>query len=133
MTTHCKNCGQEFESQPGQTCCGTCETQLSSSQTPSLPKKKNSFKDLISGLKWYEQIWAGLPLLLIFLGGAIGGACGGIAYTYNAKVFKSNLGKPLQFLVTFIITISSFVTYIIAIVIISRIFPDLFHPSHQNK
>jgi hypothetical protein len=42
-----------------------------------------------SPLKWHEMLVVGAPLLLVFVGGALGGLLGGVAATFNAKLIRS--------------------------------------------
>ena len=39
---------------------------------------------------WYEYLWIALPLVL-FVGGALGGLCGGVAVLVNARLLRSSL------------------------------------------
>lgn len=41
-------------------------------------------------LKWYQYIWMGLPILLIFQGGALGGFLGAVAFRTNGSIFRSD-------------------------------------------
>jgi len=79
----------------------------------------------LKNLKWYEHLAAGWPLILIFVGGAIGGACGGLAYALNGKIFNSNLSKPLKYIFTFLVGIGSILLYFIMVAILLTIFPGL--------
>ena len=38
----------------------------------------------------------GWPLILVFFGGAIGGALGGLAYGANLAIYKSGIPGPLK-------------------------------------
>jgi hypothetical protein len=40
-------------------------------------------------LKWYQIMAVGSPIVLVFIGGAIGGLLGGVAATFNAKLMRS--------------------------------------------
>lgn len=51
-------------------------------------------------LYWYEYIWAGSPLLLVLIGGAIGGLVGVIASRQNIKLFHSDASKATKYLLT---------------------------------
>jgi hypothetical protein len=39
---------------------------------------------------WYEYVWIALPLALLVLGGALGGACGAAAAYINARLLRSS-------------------------------------------
>lgn len=41
-------------------------------------------------LEWYEQILGGIPLLMVFVGGALGALCGVIGFTANYKILRSD-------------------------------------------
>lgn len=42
------------------------------------------------------HVLCGWPLILVFFGGAIGGALGGLAYAANLAVYKSDMPGPLK-------------------------------------
>ncbi len=116
------------------------------------PKKEFFLKNF----KWYEHLAAGWPLILVFAGGAIytcnkvtssgcfldgykviryvfsdarvyiGGACGGLAYALNGKIFNSKLSNILKYVFSFLIGISAILLYLLVVVILSIIFPGLF-------
>src|SRR5688572_11440231 len=44
---------------------------------------------IVPPLRWYEYAWIGAPILLIFLGGAIGGFVGALAAIASGHVFRS--------------------------------------------
>jgi hypothetical protein len=62
---------------------------------------------------WYEHVWIALPLALIGVGGAIGGACGGMAWAVNKTVFKKPKNPVLQYLVTGLISASAVVLWLV--------------------
>jgi len=111
-------CGYEFD--------GT-ESKVSPLPTTQFKNKKATLSELLSGLKWYEQIWAGLPMLLLFIGGGVGGLCGGIAFTFNVKIFKSRLAKPAKYMLAVLITLGAFFFYLVTGVLLVRAFPSLNH------
>lgn len=66
-------------------------------------------------LKWYERIIGGLPLFLLFLGGALGGICGIIGLNLNYKILRSEksvLNKAL--LITGVTVLSVAAWFILA-------------------
>ena len=73
--------------------------------------------NLVEPLKWYEMVWSGLPLVLIFLGGAIGGACGAVAFVINSKIFRSESDGLLKYLITGVVSFAAVVVYLIAAVL----------------
>jgi len=84
------------------------------------PSKKGFF---LKNLTWYEHLMAGWPLILIFAGGAIGGACGGAAYFFNTKLFNSQLSKALKYTYSFLIGIGSVILYFIIALFLFSILP----------
>ena len=68
--------------------------------------------DLVQPLQWYEWLWGGLPILLLFVGGAIGGILGGVAFTLNAKVFRTESNLFLKFLFSGAISMLAVLTYL---------------------
>ncbi len=42
------------------------------------------------------HVLCGWPLILVFFGGAIGGALGGLAYAANLAIYKSDMPGPLK-------------------------------------
>ena len=63
-------------------------------------------------LKWYEWLWALLPLALL-TGGAIGGACGGVAASFNVKLFKEDRSIGRKYFFTGLVTFGAVLGYII--------------------
>jgi hypothetical protein len=45
---------------------------------------------------WHEYLWIGLPLVLL-VGGALGGLCGGVAMLVNARLLRSDLPAPARY------------------------------------
>jgi len=52
---------------------------------------------LAEPLAWYQWVWAGFPLILIFLGGAIGGGIGCGAATINTNIMRSERQEALKY------------------------------------
>jgi hypothetical protein len=67
---------------------------------------------LATPLAWYEWIWAGLPLALILIGGAIGGGLGGMATMVNAYIFRAPIPVPARYLVSGMVTLIAFVAWL---------------------
>lgn len=84
------------------------------------PDKKTTKAD--SSLKWYELIWAGLPLVILFFGGAVGGAMGAMAMVINTKVFKSDLNGFIKYLISGLVSLFALLSYFVLAVLISTAF-----------
>ena len=68
-----------------------------------------------SKLRWYQHIWLALPFILLLFGGAIGGACGGAAWTINGWVFRRTEHPMRRYLWTGLISltaVAAFLTFI---------------------
>ncbi|MBI5564917.1 MAG: hypothetical protein HY870_08485 [Chloroflexi bacterium] len=55
-------------------------------------------------MKWYQWLWVGLPVLLVFIGGALGGLIGGAAAGLNGRVFRSTRQGIVKYVSTGIIS-----------------------------
>ena len=86
-------------------------------------KPANEF--FLKNLKWHEHLVAGWPLLLLFVGGAIGGACGGAAYALNGKIFNSEIASHLKYVYSVLIGFGAVVLYVVVVAILVSIFPGL--------
>lgn len=64
-------------------------------------------------LKWYQYIIGGLPIILLFLGGAIGGGIGAVASIYNFNTFRQENTNSIKYLKVIGITILAFTAYFI--------------------
>jgi hypothetical protein len=51
-------------------------------------------------LPWYVWVWSGLPLVLLFMGGALGGGLGAAAMMINGRIFRSDIHGALKFAIT---------------------------------
>ena len=59
------------------------------------------------------HILCGWPLLLVFLGGAIGGALGGTAYAANLAIYRSNLPIVVKIILNLIIGAAAFAIWFV--------------------
>ena len=75
--------------------------------------------NLVEPLKWYQWVWGGWPVLLLFVGGALGAVAGMIAVAINAKVFRAEMSEVLKYLVSGIVSVLAVVAYFIAAIIFS--------------
>ena len=77
-------------------------------------------------LQWYEHAWSGLPLLLLFIGGALGGACGGAGYALSAAVFKKAMPTPVKYVLSGLISMTAFGAYLGIAIALAVAFPHIF-------
>lgn len=74
----------------------------------------------------YAHIIAGWPLIMIVIGGAIGGLCGGGAYGASIALLKK---KGISFgtcLLSFVIGVVGIGFYFVVVVALAIAFPDIF-------
>ena len=62
-------------------------------------------------LAWYQYAWMALPIVLLFLGGAIGGLCGGLAAGISSRIFRSERSEPVKYALTGLVSAGAFITY----------------------
>jgi hypothetical protein len=71
---------------------------------------------LAEALPWYVWVWCALPVTLLFIGGALGGALGAAAMAINGRVFRSDAHAALKFAVTGAISfVTTLVFFVLAI------------------
>jgi hypothetical protein len=75
--------------------------------------------NLVDPLKWYQWIWGGWPVFLLFIGGALGAVAGMIGFFINAKIFRTEMNEALKYLVTGAVSVFAVVAYLVAAVIVS--------------
>lgn len=64
-------------------------------------------------LSTLEYVLGGIPLVLIFLGGAIGGASGAVGTMYNYRVLRATTSAPMKVLGVVAVSGLSFLTYLV--------------------
>ena len=72
---------------------------------------------LAEPLKWYQWIWSAVPIVLVFLGGAIGGAIGFVGTTLNVQILRSDMNGLLRYGGTALISVGAFVTYTVLVLL----------------
>ena len=70
--------------------------------------------NLIEPLKWYQWVWGGWPVFLLFIGGALGALAGFIGFSINAKIFRTEMSDVLKYVVSGVVSILAVVAYIVA-------------------
>lgn len=76
---------------------------------------------LVEPLKWYQLIWGGWPILMIFFGGALGAIAGFIGFLINTKIFRAQMSGILKYIVTGLVCLLSVAAYFIMAVIFSMV------------
>jgi hypothetical protein len=89
---------------------------MNNSPAPESPPKLPSFAHAIAG-------W---PLIMIFVGGALGGLCGGGAYGLSMALMKKRGVTAGTCLLSLLIGVAGVGLYFGAVVALTVAFPDLF-------
>jgi hypothetical protein len=76
---------------------------------------------VVEPLKWYQWLWAALPIVLVFIGGALGAVLGLIATSFNTRIFRSDMNVFAQFVIVAVISIAAVVAYFMVALLISGI------------
>lgn len=69
---------------------------------------------VVEPLKWYQWVWIGLPILLVFGGGALGALAGAIGLTISAKIMRQPLNGVVKYALTGLVTVLAGVVYLAA-------------------
>jgi hypothetical protein len=69
--------------------------------------------ELAPPLAWYQYAWMAIPIILVFLGGAIGGLCGGLAAGISSRIFRSDRSEGMKYALTGLISVGAFLTYFV--------------------
>lgn len=68
---------------------------------------------VVEPLKWYVWVWSGLPVLLVFIGGALGAVAGIVAFTINTQIFRSARSTAVKFGLTAVVSVLAGVVYVV--------------------
>ncbi|QOX64322.1 hypothetical protein FRZ06_13705 [Anoxybacterium hadale] len=66
-------------------------------------------------LTWYQYIFGGFPILLIFLGGAIGGFFGILGSIINYSILRSNFNLAVKILAVIGVSAISLLLYLLSV------------------
>ena len=93
--------------------------QLKSNFVDPIPKVVFGDQTIVLArpLTWYEYLWLGLPILLVFAGGAIGAVVGITATYTSARIFRSDRGAFAKYALTGLVSILSLVAFVILVVL----------------
>jgi len=68
---------------------------------------------VVGPLKWYQWVWGAWPVILLFMGGALGGLLGGAAVAVNAHLFRAEMHPALKYFLTAAVSMAAVVLFII--------------------
>ncbi|WP_375204946.1 hypothetical protein [Hyphococcus sp.] len=80
----------------------------------------------VADLPLPEKIAALWPLIFIFVGGAIGGACGGGAALINIRIMHGSLPAPAKYVLALLTGIGALLLYFLIVIGLALAFPDIF-------
>jgi hypothetical protein len=75
--------------------------------------------ELAPPLKWYEYAWIGIPVLLIFMGGAIGGFVGALGAVASGRVFRGSYSTAAKYGLSALIALGALVAFVVLATLIS--------------
>lgn len=86
--------------------------QMLGFDTPQLVVEGKTIQ-LVEPLKWYEMVFAGLPIILVFIGGLLGAIVGVLAFAASTSIFRSGINKFSKYALTGLITIFAVVIFLV--------------------
>lgn len=78
---------------------------------------------VVEPLKWYSKTWCCLPLVLVFIGGALGGLLGGLSTMVNFSIFRTSMNRFLKYVLTFVLSLLFGITFLV----LASIIHSLWH------
>ena len=75
---------------------------------------------VVRAFQWYEIAWLGLPILLVFVGGAIGAGVGFAAAIVNASIMRSDRPAVLRYLQIGGVSVLAVVAWIVLAAVLLR-------------
>jgi hypothetical protein len=80
-----------------------------------IPKVKigEELIELARSLTWYEYLWIGIPIVLLFIGGGLGALVGISAVYLSARVFRADLNPFAKYGFTGLISLASGVVFVV--------------------
>jgi hypothetical protein len=72
---------------------------------------------LVAPLKWYQVVWAALPIGLALIGMVVGAIVGVAAFIINTRIFRSALNEYLKYVLVSFVSIVSFFVYLLGAVL----------------
>jgi len=63
-------------------------------------------------LRWYEYLWMGMPLLLVFAGGALGVVMGIAATWTSARIFRSERSIVMRYALTGLVSLATVLVFL---------------------
>lgn len=99
--------------------------QMMGFDTPQLVVDGKTIK-LIEPLKWHEVVFAGLPIILVFIGGLLGAITGVLAFTASTAIFRSEMNKVSKYILAGLITVFAVLFYLVLASIVQQAINSAF-------
>jgi hypothetical protein len=100
------------------------DVRLKSNGLDPIPKVEIAGRtiELARPLTWYEYIWMGLPIVLVFSGGGLGVLFGLLAIYSSARVFRSDRSAGAKFGLSAVISLGAALAFFACVVLIQLLF-----------
>jgi len=72
-------------------------------------------------IKWYEYIWTGLPILMVFQGGLLGALFGLISLRINLNIFRSDKNTLVKYLLTLVVSVIFVLIFLIIAAVLNTL------------
>lgn len=76
---------------------------------------------IVEKLKWFQYAIGGIPILLLFVGGAIGGAIGALAVMTNFNIFRQDGTEISKYAKVLGVVVGSYILYFLFATIVMKI------------
>lgn len=70
--------------------------------------------NIVDKLKWYEYVLCLVPLLLVFIGGGLGGAIGGVGAVSNLQIMRTDGSNATKYLKVIAVSMAAYLVYFVA-------------------
>lgn len=74
---------------------------------------------IVEKLKWFQYVLGGLPIILLFAGGAIGGAIGVVGAITNFNIFREEGSEASKYLKVTGVVLATFTLYFVIVTFFS--------------
>jgi hypothetical protein len=80
--------------------------------------------ELARSLTWYEYVWMGLPILLVFVGGGIGALFGLTAVYSSARIFRSERTTTAKYFLSGLTSLGAVAAWLFVAIAIQLMFGE---------
>jgi hypothetical protein len=78
---------------------------------------------VVAKLPWYEYVIGGIPVVLLFIGGGLGGLLGGLGMVTNYHLFRENASPLTRYAKVMALTVGCFILYFAVALVIATFIP----------